>query len=237
MKKVLALILFLFTVYNVFPQDTTQLVPSEKNPKVMLSGFGGILSETSILKKNISESLGACGAFMINNYFFIGGYGLSVVTNHTVRDLIIPDEYLKDGRPMYYYGKPLRINFSHAGIWLGGVFFHEKKVHLGLSSKFGWGNIHLTDSVNNSYIDNVDYRLDYTNDKIFVITPQIELDIKITSWLKFNMGIGYRFVTGIDFERYNAYKFNAPQISFGIYFGGFSDKDDDDLPDDEVPDE
>lgn len=225
MKKTLVLFLCMFLALALSAQDSIKIEQQGENPKIMLSGMGGLLSETSKLKNSISESIGACGALMINNYFFIGGYGVTVVTNHTLKDLIIPDEYVQDGRPMYYYGKPLRTNFSHAGIWVGGVFFAKKTVHIGLSSRFGWGNIHLSDSVNNSYINNVDYRLDYTNDKIFVMTPQIELDIKITSWLKFNMGFGYRFVTGIDFDRYKEYKFSSPQITVGVYFGGFSTKE------------
>lgn len=238
MKKILVLFLSVFFAFSLSAQDTVHAKLQETSPKFMLSGFGGIMSETSILKKNISESLGACGALMINNYFFIGGYGTTLITNHTLRNLIIPDEYVLDGRPMYYYGKPLRTNFSHAGIWIGGVFFSKKIIHMGLSARFGWGNIHLSDSVNNSYINNVDYRLDYTNDKIFVISPQVELDIKITSWLKFNMGIGYRFVTGIDFDRYKEYNFNAPHITVGIYIGGFANSQEDgDLPDDETPEE
>ena len=238
MKKILVLFLCVFFAYTLSAQDTVNVEQQEKSPKVLLSGFGGIESETSFLKKNISESLGACGALMINNYFFIGAYGLTIVSNHYLKDLIIPEEYLQDDKPMFYYGKSLRTNFSHAGIWVGGVFFPKKMVHFGLSSRFGWGNIHLSDSVNNSYLENVDFRLDYTTDKVFVIIPQIELDITITSWLKFNMGFGYNFVTGIDFDRYKEYKFNAPQITVGIYFGGFSNKDaEDELPVDETPDE
>lgn len=225
MKYSAVLFFFIFFAFSLQAQDTLQTTQQEKSPKVMLSGFGGLISETSFLKNQLSEALGAGGALMINNCFFLGGYGLTTVSNHTIKDLIIPDEYLQDDRPLYYFGKPLRINYGHAGIWMGGIFFPDKRVHFGVSSRFGWGNIHLTDSVNNSYIHNVDYRLEYTNDKIFVISPRIELEINITSWLKANIGLGYNFVTGIDFDKYKQCKFSSPQLSVGIYFGGFSDRD------------
>jgi len=233
MKKVLALILFLFTVYIVFPQDTTQLVPSEKNPKIRISGFGGVLSETSILRKHLAESLGAGGALMINNYFFIGGYAMGMASNQYIDDLVMPTP-----DSMYYNGTSLRINYSHAGFWIGGIFFHEKTVHFGVSTRLGWGHIYLTDKYNTSYIYDENSKLNYTNDKVFVISPQVELEIKITPWLKTNIGLGYNFVTGVNFDRFKQSNFNAPQLTIGIYFGGFSDKDDDEnLPDDEVPDE
>lgn len=225
MKYSAVLFFCIFFAFSLQAQDTLQTTQQEKSPKVLLSGFGGLISETSFLKNQLSEALGAGGALMINNCFFLGGYGLTTVSNHTIKDLIIPDEYLQDDRPLYYFGKPLRINYGHAGIWMGGIFFPDKRVHFGVSSRFGWGNIHLTDSVNNSYIHNVDYRLEYTNDKIFVISPRIELEINITSWLKANIGLGYNFVTGIDFDRYKQCKFSSPQLSVGIYFGGFSDRD------------
>jgi len=84
----------------------------------------------------------------------------------------------------------------------------------------------------------VDYRLEFTNDKIFLISPRIELEINITSWLKTNIGFGYNFVTGIDFDRFKECKFSSPQLSIGIYFGGFSDRDEEVNPeDDEYPEE
>jgi len=239
MKRQSVLFFCILFSFSLWAQDTLQTTQQEKSPKVRLSGFGGLISETFILKKQFSEALGAGGALMINNCFFLGGYGLTTVSNHTIKDLIIPDEFLLNDQPLYYYGKPLRINYGHAGIWMGGVFFPGKRVHLGISSRFGWGNIHLTDSVNNSYIDHVDYRLEFTNDKIFVISPRLELEINITSWLKTNIGFGYNFVTGIDYDMYKKCKFSSPQLSIGIYFGGFSDRDDDtgDMPDEEYPEE
>jgi hypothetical protein len=207
--------------YRLFAQDTISVADTIKNPKIFISGFGGILSETSLLRNDMAECIGAGGALSMNNYLFIGGYGLSLTSSHTIKDLVMPNDF----DSMYYFGKPLRTNFSHAGIWMGGIFFPKKRVHLGISARLGWGNIHLTESENNSYIYNKNSRLDYTNDKIFVITPEVEVEVAITSWLKCNVGIGYRYVSGIDFDRYKDFKFSSPQFTFGIYFGGFYSKE------------
>lgn len=231
MKKILVLFLYVFFAFSLSAQDTVQAKLQKTSPKIRLSGFGGIMCETSLLNKHISESLGAGGALLINNYFFIGGYAVGMASNHYIDDLVMPTY-----DSLLYKGTKLRINYSHAGVWVGGIFFSQKRVHFGVSTRLGWGHIYLTEQYNNSYINNVNYKLDYTNDKVFVISPQVELEIKITPWLKANIGLGYNFVTGVSFDRYKEYNFNSPQFTVGIYFGGFSNSDEeDDLPNDETP--
>ena len=225
-RKIFALCVLLFTGSALMAQDTIPLADTVKNPKIFISGFGGIISETSGLHNNISDCIGAGGALTLNHYFYLGGYGLTMTSNHYITDLVIPIEYAYDSASQYFYnGKKVRTSFSHAGLWVGGIFFPKKRFHLGISSRFGWGTIHLTEGENNSYIYTTNYRLEYSNDKVFVITPQLELDVAITSWLKCNVGLGYRYVTGIDYDRYKEFNFSTPQISIGLFFGGFYNKD------------
>jgi hypothetical protein len=221
MRRIFALSILLLICRGLNAQDTLSVNDTLKNPKIFISGFGGILSETSVLRNVMAECVGAGGALSINNCFFIGGYGLSLTSKHTINDLVLTQEV----DSLYYMGTALRTNFSHAGIWIGGIFFPKKRFHLGISTRLGWGNIHLTESTVNSFIGNVNYRLDYTLDKVFVVTPEIEFEVAITSWLKCNVGVGYRYVSGIDFDRYKDFKFSAPQLTVGLYFGGFYNKE------------
>jgi hypothetical protein len=226
MRKIFAFYVLLHASITLMAQDTIPLADTAKNPKIFISGFGGIISETSGLHGNISDCIGAGGALTLNHYFYLGGYGLTMTSNHYITDLVIPIENAYDSVSQYfYYGKKVRTTFSHAGIWVGGIFFPKKIMHLGISSRFGWGTIHLTEGENNSYIYTTNSRLEYSTDKVFVITPQIELDIAITSWLKCNIGVGYRYVSGIDYDRYKDFDFNTPQISIGLFFGGFYNKE------------
>jgi hypothetical protein len=222
-RKILACSILLFAGNLLMAQDTIPTADTARNPRIFISGFGGILSETSGLHGNISDCIGAGGALTLNHYFYLGGYGLTMTSNHFITDLIIPEPYAY-GDSMYYYDKKVRTTFSHAGLWVGGIFFPKKRVHLGISSRFGWGSIHLTEGENNSYIYTTNARLEYSTDKVFVVTPQLELDIALTSWLKCNIGVGYRYVSGIDYDRYKEFKFSTPQITIGIFFGGFYSK-------------
>lgn len=217
MKKILLILMMLLTSLLTVAQD---IVSEDSIPQLRfnISGFGGLLCETSSINKSIGVSLGAEGALIFNNMFFIGGYATGLTTNHYINDL----------GDSLYYGKPLRVNFSHAGFLAGVVIMPKKRVHLSVSSRFGWGHIYLTEKYNYSFIYNVNSSLDYTNDKVFVIIPQVELEVNITPWLKFNLGVGYRYVSGINFERYKNYGFSYPQITAGFYFGGFNPDPDDD---------
>ncbi len=228
MKKILTLLLLLISLANLSAQDTTAVKYLVNNPKVSISGFGGILSETSILNNKISECVGAGGALTITDYFFIGGYGLTLTSNNYITDLVIPQDHPLDST---FVGQKLRTNFSHAGIWVGGIFFPKKRFHIGLSTRIGWGSVHL-EKADVAYVNNANFLLDYTNNKVFVLTPQLEFEVNITSWLKFNLGVGYRYVSGVNFDRFKSFNFNTPQVTVGLYFGGFAskEKDDDETP-------
>jgi len=101
----------------------------------------------------------------------------------------------------------------------------------GSSSKIGWGEISLIED---------EYREEryqpYFTDQVFVLTPQIEVEANLARWLKVNVGVGYRIVTGIN-RNYTAYNndgsligkkqvykssdFNSPQANVTFIFGWF----------------
>ncbi len=221
MKKIFALSILMLSGTALMAQDTIPVADSLKDPKIFISGFGGIISETSILHKGISECIGAAGALTLNHYLFVGAYGLSLTSKNTITDLVMHNN-IADST---FFGEKLRLNFTHAGLWAGVIFFPKKTVHLGISSRLGWGSIRLVKADVN-YINNANYLLDYMNDKVMVVTPEIDIEVAITSWLKCNIGLGYRFVTGVEMARYKDFKFNTPQLTFGLYFGGFYNKED-----------
>ena len=74
-----------------------------------------------------------------------------------------------------------------------------------------------------------DYR-----DRIFTISPQVEIEFNMTEWFKINVGAGYRIVTGIDAtyldnlgNSVNFYEngdFNSPVGTVTLIFGGHKKK-------------
>lgn len=223
MKKTLYLSIILSLLIGMIKlqaqqeEDTTQFLLSEK---VVLSGFGSPFVEFSSLNNQFAVCVGAGGALMINHAVFIGGYFEGLTTNH----------YMDDLETIVNMEDP-KISFEHGGIWLGYVYKHKKPVHGGVSMKLGWGEIDLE---GDGYNYNPDLDYDF-RDRIFTILPQIEMELNMTKWFKINIGVGYRFVTGIDatyfddqnnqVKFYNNGDFNSPVGTISLIFGGHDKQD------------
>jgi hypothetical protein len=231
--KLIILILFLGASLNLKAQDDQQFQTLfKKDGKTRVSGFGGFSMEFSGIDGEFAYSLGGEGAILFNQSFFFGGYGLGTVNF-----------------PPYSYPQPSvsreynSILFGHGGFYTGFIFGPNNPIHFGISSKFGWGGITIMDNYNGNYYNppyppypGYPYN-DYEVDQVFVITPQVEAEVNIAKWFKFNMGLGYRVVTGVD-ATYSAYAddgsgaieqvpyfdsnaFNSFTLQLGFYFGWF----------------
>jgi hypothetical protein len=219
MKKTLYLIIIvsLFTgIINLHAQekeDTTRVLLSEKT---VLSGFGSPFVEFSSVNKEFAVCLGGGAGLMINRTLFIGGYFEGIMTNH----------YREDLKTFVNIKKP-EISFEHGGIWLGYVYKPKSAIHGGVSMKLGWGEIDLE---GDGYTYDTNLVVSDFADKIFTIIPQAEVEFNMTKWFKINVGVGYRFVTGIDAtyldeqgNQVNFYKtsdYNSPIGTISLIFGG-----------------
>jgi hypothetical protein len=206
MRK-LALVIFVLSLSVLAKAQDDEQKYLVSDARIEVSGFGGVISEMAMINKTFSFSTGGGGALLLDRRFFIGGYGLGLSTNRFFTDY--PD----------HIGDKLRLNFGHAGVWLGYIYKPSKRFHFGISGRGGWGSLQLTDEnkTQNNEVDN-------TNDNVFVIAPQIEAEVNILPWLKFNVGVGYRYVSGVDNETYKSLKFNGPAFTAGLFFGGFGDE-------------
>lgn len=179
------------------------------------SGFGGFLLQFGNAEGSMAVYPGGGGALLINQKFFVGGYGLGLANTSFHNNVEV--EGVRYDR--------LRTNFGHGGFWLGYINHSEKLIHFGVSAKIGWGELALYDD--RFDIDNLDY---LAKDAVFVMTPQIEAEMNITQWFKINLGVGYQWVSGVndhtythtDVQIFEDKDFSTPQLSLGLLFGGFS---------------
>jgi hypothetical protein len=184
---------------------------------LFLSGFGGSLTEITLLGDRFAIYNGGGGGLLVNQTVFIGGYGLGLSTNH----------YRDDMKDITGIDHP-KLYFNHGGLWVGYIHQHYKPMHPSISLKVGGGEISLTDT----YFHAAPFDERKGVDKVFVATPQIELEMNFVPWLKMNVGAGYRFVAGVDKSYqitghdpqmyYNAKDFSSPFLSLGFYFGWFN---------------
>ena len=218
------IMILLVSVLNASSQNEPKYL-FEKS-KLTVSAFGAPYAEFSMLNDQFAFTGGGGAALIFNNSFFIGGYGAGLVTHHYRNDM---DTSVLKYLSMSMTATP-RISFRHGGVWLGYAYKANSLVHAAISAKIGWGNISIFDP-------NTDpnYEGNKAQDRVMVITPQVELELNLTPWLRLNIGAGYRVIAGIDkayrykdskaeIKYYNSKDFNSPVGTISLFIGGFTKK-------------
>lgn len=193
------------------------LLSGPNRPSV--SGFGGPFVEFSAIEDEMAVFVGGGGAVLLGQTFFFGGYGEGLTTGH----------YRYDLSSVTNIQEP-KISLGHGGFWLGYIHQSHKAVHLSTSLKIGWGQISLYDAYYT--YDPTDY---LANDGVFLLIPQVEVEMNLTPWFKVNIGAGYRLITGMDkqyqdrndgkfYNYYNNSDYSSPVGTVTLVFGGFGNR-------------
>lgn len=163
----------------------------------VVGGFGGPIVEMG-LGNDMSTSVGGGGGLVINN-FFIGGYGMGSVD---FEQLIEEDKIDK-------------IELGHGGFWLGYTLAPHRVLHLYSSARIGWGALDI------DFQDNSNFRDD--SDNVFVLTPELGLELNVTQWFRVSGAVGYRYVDGVneDLGNYQSDDFNGLLANLTFRFGWF----------------
>ncbi len=171
---------------NQNEKKETQYLFSGKND-INVSGFGAPIFEFSSAQGNFAFGAGGGGAVLFNKRFYIGGYGIGMMSMNEL-DFKIHSIHGTISYP--------HLLFGHGGFWLGYIHNPENVVHFSLSTKIGFGGISYTNDLWDQWYDESDWGYD----RVFVFTPQAEVEINLLKWFKINAGLGYRLVSGIDNE-------------------------------------
>ncbi|MCD4734919.1 MAG: hypothetical protein K8R53_02645 [Bacteroidales bacterium] len=219
-----ALLILTFCFTGLFSQEDRepQYLLSGNDGQVHISGFGAPIIGFSSIEGNFAVINGGGGAVLFNQTFYIGGYGMGLSTQHKRNNIEISGSTAKYD--------DLYTRFGHGGFWLGYIHDSHKAVHFGFSTKLGWGSVSLTEQYNHD-----DYKWDnVVIDNVFVMNPQIEVELNLLKWFKMNVGAGYQFVAGIDrtytnpqgntVNFFESKDFNKPMVNLSLLFGGFGGK-------------
>jgi len=208
--------------------DEPRYLLGNENSKVHVSGFGSYILGFSGMDGNFAVYNGGGGAVLLNQTVYFGGYGTGLSSHNSTRSLTMIDP---GGVEIHYDN--LYTQFGHGGFWLGYLHKSYKPIHFGASTKLGWGSLSMSNDVYDHNFDEYDY-YHIVLDKVFVITPQIEVEMNLLKWFKINASAGYQFVSGIDktyasttgeqVKFFENKDFNQPMFNLAFVFGGFSGK-------------
>ena len=234
--------LLVFGINNSYAQesgtkDSTKVEASDyktifktngNKPKV--TGFGVVNMDFYNVSNNFVFNPGMDLAVLLNRSFYFGIYGRGMASFPTYQfDVAIIDSNQNETIDT-------RAMFLHGGLIVGGIFMPNKPIHFGLSTKFGVGGFMLIDNSNYNHQGSQNYQNNptYYMAPLFVITPQLDIEMNINYWFKFRLGIGYQWVSNasINYNTYangvvenkeliNTSELSTPVVSFGLVFGWF----------------
>ena len=186
-KNTLRILFLIILPICLWAQESTEKQTTnylfQKNGETRISGFGAPIFEFSSFQGEFAFASGAGGAVLINNQFFIGGYGLGMISMNELNYSV----YSINGRISY----PHTV-MGHGGLWFGYIHQPNKAVHLALSTKIGFGGLTYSNKNTDNWWDENEWAID----GVFVFTPQAEIELNLLKWFKFNAGVGYRLVSG-----------------------------------------
>jgi hypothetical protein len=192
MKKIY-LIIFIFIVFQgIKAQENENYQTIFGRGTNRISAFGGPFYNYSVVNNEFVLFSGGGGALLIND-FYIGGFG--VKSKNTIP-----------------YNSNQEITMQYGGIWLGNSFFGNRPLHLTFSFQTGWGKIKPQ---TNYYIIN-------PIDRIFVLNPELGLELNIARFFRLSVGANYRFVGGLSNSTYlSTANASGVGINFMLKFGWF----------------
>lgn len=222
MKARYFLLFAVLSTAQMFPgpvsgQKTQDLPEKPDGRRFHVSGFGGLEFSAGKMNDKLSLMSGGKLAIIINKSVIAGIYGMGISTNH----------YREELKEIVNIDTP-RVCFSHGGGFAGYTILNRETMQLGISIKAGGGKIFLTDPY--KYYTPYDDRKGV--DRVFVISPQVDISITPIYWMRINIGAGYTYTGGIDksyrivgeeaVRYYSDESFRTPFISLGLFFGVFN---------------
>jgi len=197
MKK-FTIILLALTLATTVKAQEKEFQTIFDNQNLRVSGMGGPFMQFTSVAGDFGFLMGGGGAVLLNDFFF-GGYGLG----------------LTNGIPDYVNDNPSdRLTLGHGGFWLGYSLFGQKPIHLAFSTLLGWGEFGIMQ---------YEEYYPYITDKLFVISPIVEIEFNLTRYFRIGAGATYNIYTGID-ENMHGYTngdLSAPGGFLSFKFGWF----------------
>lgn len=165
--------------------------------------FGGPIVEIGSINGEVGADVGGGGALILDD-LFIGGYGMGT----SYPEITIEQEIDGEVQDVIY-----DIRLKHGGLWFGYTPRQAKVWHPYGSLKVGWGKSSLLHD-----------RLDIPSDRIFVLTPEIGMEVNLTRFFKLGITAGYRWVNGVNrLPNLDDGDFSSPTGALTFRFGGFGD--------------
>jgi hypothetical protein len=166
-------------------------------------GFGAPVFGATAIGGEWGFFSGGRGAWVVNHKCCFGGGGYSV-------DVALEPGNENDVEP--------RLDLGMGGFEFEYVAFSDKVVHFTVGALVGAGGVTFQDLPRDVE----------TTDMVFVGKPAASVELNLVKWLRLDLGGGYRYVTGVDADKFASYgrdfddqDFCGPDAYVTVKFGKF----------------
>jgi len=182
------------------PEEIKSLFSKENEIK----GFGGIDINVTDIYSERTLMLGGYGGAIINKHVMFGlaGYGISTENQFRGQE-----------------GNMLNIEGGYGGLYLGAILFPNEVVHVTLPVLFGAGAFHVVDKQYFPMSFDKEYVLEST--ALFVVQPNMQLEVNITRFMRVGVGATYRLIRGSDLRNISDDELSNWGGTFSVKVGRF----------------
>ena len=196
MKNFSSILLGLFFVFISLSVNGQEETLFSRGSSV--GGFMGIITEVGSIDGETRTSIGGGVGLVIDN-MFLGAYGIGSA------------DYER-----WLQGDDSYIDIAHGGLWLGYNYKTYKLYHLYSSVKLGWGAVGI--DTDREIFRNNDI------DGIFVVTPEVGIELNVAKWFRLAGTLGYRIVDGVESDGFTNSDFSGVNLGITMRFGWFGRK-------------
>ena len=163
-----------------------------------IGGFLGIITEVGSINGDVTPSMGAGVGLVVDN-LFLGAYGQGSANY----------EGWLEGDDAY-------VDLAHGGLWIGYNYKTYKLLHLYSSAKVGWGAVDID--------PDIDFDRRGRLDAVFVVTPEVGVELNVARWFRIAATLNYRVVSGVDTQGFDNNDFGGLNAGITMRFGWFGRK-------------
>ncbi len=195
MKKTVIIFVACVMVTPVLAQEETLI-----SGQLEYGGYGGPVVKFTTINDDWEVMVGGRGGWIINHSFVLGGGGYGLVTDvealhiDSSGDVVLELGY--GGGMREYVGKP------------------NELIHYSVSLLIGGGGV--------NYIREItDTRLYSDADAFFVLEPEVNFMLNITTHFRAGFGAGYRLIGGVDLAGLSDSDIGGLSINMVFKFGDY----------------